>query len=92
MPSVATNVPLLLTIPALYLGWRWFVSYRGDKFIRCASVTLMVLVVTFAVFRIPNVPSWVSGSLLFLLGVLSFLSIGFLLQQAYQALRHRKAR
>ena len=72
-----------------FYAWRIFKSNRGDRFIESGSVTLMVFVVVLASRRIPHVPDWVSNSLVLLLGIATFLSIFFMLQQGYGALRRR---
>lgn len=70
--------------------WRIFKSSPGDKFIECSSVTVMVLVATLAVFRIGYFPDWVLESLEVLLFILTFLSIFFMFQRGYRALRRHE--
>jgi hypothetical protein len=72
--------------------WRMVKSNPSDRFIECGSITVMVLVVTLAVFRIRYFPDWVLESLEVLLFLMTFLSIFFMLQQGYRALRDRKTR
>jgi CDP-diglyceride synthetase len=72
--------------------WRIFKSNRGDKFIEFSSMTVMVFVLTMAVIRIRYFPDWFLESLEVLLYVLTFLSIFFMFQQIYRALRGRKTR
>jgi len=85
----------LLAVTVVVLGyaiifWRIFRRFRGDRFIECASVTTFLLAVVMALYRIPNVPSWVVKSILTLLVFFCWLSVYFGLQQVYRALRHRK--
>jgi hypothetical protein len=70
--------------------WRMIKSNPGDRFIECGSITVMILVVTLAVFRMRYFPDWVLESLEVLLFLMTFLSILFMFQQGYRALRGRK--
>jgi hypothetical protein len=82
---------VLLLVYGLWL-WRIFKSYPGDRFIQCASVTVMVLVAAGAANRIRNFPDWLWEPVTLLLCLLAFLSIFFMSQQGYRALRRRKTR
>jgi hypothetical protein len=70
--------------------WRIFKSNPGDKFIRSATVTVMVLVVTLAAIRINYFSDWVLTSLEVLLYLLTFISTFFMFRDGYRALRRRK--
>lgn len=70
--------------------WRIFRQNRGDRFIETSSMTIMVFVLTMAAMKMHS-PDWVVQFLQLLLGVLTFVSVFFGLQQAFRALRHRKA-
>ena len=70
-------------------AWRILKSNRGDRFMESGSVTLMIFVVVLASRRIPHFPDWVFNSLVLLLGIATFLSLFFMLQQGYSALRRR---
>jgi hypothetical protein len=70
--------------------WRIFKSNPGEKFIQCATITVMILVVTIAAIRTQFFPDWVLTSLECLLYLLTFLSIFFMFQEGYRALRRRK--
>jgi hypothetical protein len=72
--------------------WRIIKGNPGDKFIECSSITVMVFVVTMAAIRIRYFPAWVVESLEVLLYLLTFLSIFFMFQQGYRALRRRRIR
>jgi hypothetical protein len=63
----------------------------GSKVIRCGSIALMVFVVMLALVRIPTIPSWVLEGLGMLLLFLCILTMFFLAQQGYHALRRRKS-
>ncbi len=63
----------------------------GIKVIRCGSIALAVFALILILFKIPNIPSWILGSLGVLLFFLSVLTMFFLAQQGYRALRHRKS-
>jgi hypothetical protein len=69
--------------------WRIFKGNLGNKVIECGSITLMVFVVTLALFK-AKFPAWVSGWLFLLVFLLCLLTLFFLLQQGYRALRRRK--
>ncbi len=70
--------------------WRIFKSNPGDKFIECGSIAVMLLLVILASRKIPHFPSWILTFLMVLLYVMIFVSIFFMLQQGYRALRGRK--
>jgi CDP-diglyceride synthetase len=72
--------------------WRMVKSNPGDRFIECSSITVLLFVVTMAVIRIRYFPDWVLESLEVLLYLMTFLSIFFMFQQGYRALRRRKSR
>lgn len=73
-----------LLIYALFF-WRLIKSNRGDKFIQCGSITVMLFLVLMVLSRIPNFPlddyaPWFAISL-FLLCVLTMF---YLFQQLYR--------
>jgi cation transport ATPase len=70
--------------------WRIFKSNPGNKVIECGSITLIVFVVMLALFKVPNFPVWVLAWLGLLVFLLCLLTIFFLVQQGYHALRRRK--
>jgi hypothetical protein len=73
-----------------YSFWRIFKSNPGNRVIECGSITLMLFAVLMALMRIPNLPFdyfWWLWPTLFLLCMLTMF---FLLQQGYRALRKRK--
>jgi hypothetical protein len=70
--------------------WRIFNGNPGNKVIECGSITLMVFVVMLALFKVPNFPVWVLAWLGILLFLLCLLTMFFLVQQGYRALRRRK--
>jgi hypothetical protein len=72
--------------------WRIFKSNPGDKFLQSASLTVMLFVVTMVAIRTHYFPDWVLTSLEVLLYLLTFLSIFFMFQEGYRALRRRKTR
>ncbi len=85
--GIAGGVGLILAY-GLY-AWRVFRSNPGNRFMESGSVTLMIFVVVLASRRIPHIPDWVFNSLAILLGISTFLSLFFMLQQGYRALRRR---
>jgi hypothetical protein len=70
--------------------WRIFKGNPGNRVIECGSITLIVFVVMLALFKIPNFPVWVLAWLGVLVFLLCLLTIIFLVQQGYRALRRRK--
>lgn len=85
--TAARSIGLFLLYAFMF--WRLFRDNRGNKVIRCGSITLMLFLVMLALTRIPNVPidyvAWL-GPALFLLCMLTMV---FLFQQGYRALRKR---
>jgi len=73
-----------------FVFWRIFKGNRGNKVIECGSITLIVFVVLLALAKVPNLPVWVSGWLAVLLFLLCLITMFFLAQQGYRALRRRK--
>jgi hypothetical protein len=84
---VARGIGLFLLYAFIF--WRLFRDYRGNRVIQCGSITLMLFMVMLALTRIPKVPldyvAWL-GPALFLL---CMLTLFFLFQQGYRALRKR---
>jgi len=73
-----------------YTFWRTFKTNSGNRVIECGSVTLMLLAIILALFKVPNLPDWVLPYLAILLFALCMLTMLFLAQQGYRALRRRK--
>src|ERR1700730_16507145 len=67
--------------------WRIFKSSPGDKFMEFACITVMLFIVILRLLKIPNFPTWVSEPLEVLLGLLAFVTVFFMFQQGYRALR-----
>ena|ERR1700730_6492967 len=91
-PSVVRGIVGSLGLILLYgfSFWRIFKRNPGNRVIECGSITLMVFAVMMALFRIPNFPTWVVALFGLLVLLLGLLTIFFLLQQGYHALRRRK--
>jgi hypothetical protein len=72
-----------------FIFWRTFKDNPGNRVIQCGSVTLMLFLVMLALTRIPKLPidyvAWL-GPALFLLCMLTMF---FLFQQGYRAVRRR---
>jgi hypothetical protein len=72
-----------------FVFWRTFKDNPGNRVIQCGSITLMLFLVMVALTQIPHVPfdyvAWL-GPALFLLCMLTMF---FLFQQGYRALRRR---
>ncbi len=88
IPRVVGSVGLVLLYG--YSFWRIFKRNPGNKVIECGVITLMVFVLAMALFKIPQFPIWIVASLFFLVFLLGILTMGFLAQQGYRALRHRR--
>jgi hypothetical protein len=72
--------------------WQVFKSDPGDRFVRCASITIIIWALTRptrAAIKTHFFPDWVLTSLLILLCLLTFLSIFFMFQEGYRAARRR---
>ncbi len=85
--GIAGGAGLILAY-GLY-AWRIFKRNPGDRFMESGSVTVMIFAVVLASRRILHFPDWVFNSLVLLLGIATFLSLFFMLQQGYRALRRR---
>jgi hypothetical protein len=72
-----------------FIFWRTFKDNPGNRVIQCGSITLMLFLVMLALTRIPQFPidyvAWL-GPALFLLCMLTMF---FLFQQGYRAVRGR---
>jgi hypothetical protein len=71
-----------------FLLWRTFKNSQGNRVIQCGSITIMLFLVLVALMSIPNLPFdyvWWLWPALFLL---CMLTIFFLFQQGYRALRN----
>jgi hypothetical protein len=98
MVAIDTNiVRIIIGTAGLLLAygfsiWHVFKSDPDDRFIRCGSITVIIWGLTrptTAAVRTNFFPDWVLTSLLVLLYVLTFLSIFFMLQGGYRAVRRR---
>jgi ABC-type lipoprotein release transport system permease subunit len=91
--SIGTIVGALGVLLAYGLSfWRIFNRFRGDKFIESATITTFLLAGAFSVHKIPDAPSWMAKAIFVLACCFCWLSVYFGLQQAYHAIRHRKAK
>jgi hypothetical protein len=73
-----------------FIFWWTFKDNPGNRVIQCGSITLMLFLVMVALMQIPSVPfdyvAWLGPALL----LLCMLTMFFLFQQGYRALRGRK--
>jgi hypothetical protein len=72
-----------------FILWRLFKSNQGNRVIQCGSIALMLLMAMTVLMRIPHVPVDVVAWLGLALFLLCLLTMFFLLQQGYRALRNR---
>jgi len=86
--DIASGIGLFLFYG--YSFWRIFKSNSGNRVIECGSITLMLFAIILALFKIPNLPDWVLPYMFILLFLLCMLTMVFLAQQGYRALRRRK--
>lgn len=72
-----------------FLFWRTFKDNPGNRVIRCGSITLMLFLVMMALTQIPHVPfdyvAWLGPALF----VICMLTMFFLFQKGYRALRNK---
>jgi hypothetical protein len=86
---IVRGVGLLLLYSFIF--WRLFKNNRGNRVIQCGSIALMLFMAMMALMRIPNFPVDVVAWLGLALFLLCLLTMFFLLQQGYRALRSRKS-
>jgi hypothetical protein len=81
-----------LGLVALYLFtlWNIFKTNPGNKVVRCGVTALVVFVVLAVLMQFPAVPEWVRGSVVYLLFLLCLLTMGFVFQRGYRAVRRRR--
>jgi len=72
--------------------WRIFKSNRGNRVIECGILALMCMLVLVTAMKIREVPEWALGGIGLLLFILCLLTMGFLFQQGYRAIRLRLAK
>jgi hypothetical protein len=91
-PSVIHGVigGVALIVAYGFSFWRIFKHNPGSKVIECGSITLMLFIIAVVLFKVPNFPVWILASLFLLIFLLCLLTLGFLVQQGYRAVRHRK--
>lgn len=74
-----------------FIFWRLFKNNRGNRVIQCGSIALMLLMAMTVLMKIPHFPVDVVAWLGLALFLLCLLTMFFLFQQGYRALRNRKA-
>lgn len=85
--GIADGIGLVLFYGSAF--WLIFKRNSANKVIQCGSVTLIVFVVMLALFKSLS-PAWVLRWILLLVLLLGFLTMFFLVQQGYRAVRRRK--
>lgn len=79
-------------IAILFYGlsfWRIFKNNRGSRIVECGTLTIMVLVTLAFLMKIVDLPDWAFGLFLLLLFLLCMLTLFFVAQRGYYALRRR---
>ncbi len=86
--SVVSGMALIV----FYAFALWRVARRntGNRVIECGCLTLIVFALLMATVNIPNLPDWVAPRLGILLLLLGLLTMVFLVQQGYNAIRGKK--
>jgi len=69
--------------------WLIFKRNSGNRVVECGSITLIVFVVMLALFN-AKPPAWTLRWLLLLVFLLCLLTMFFLVQQGYRAVRRHK--
>jgi Na+/alanine symporter len=69
--------------------WRIVKRNQGNRVIECGSIALVAFFIMAALVRVPNLPDWIVPALGILFLLLGFLMILFLIQQGYNAIRHK---
>lgn len=72
-----------------FVFWQIFKTNPANRVIRCGVIALVVFAALAVLMKVPWVPDWVLGSLGLLLFFLCLLTMGFLFQQGYRAIRRR---
>jgi hypothetical protein len=75
-----------------WLFWRTFKNSKGNRVIQCGTIAVMLFFVILALLRIPNVPFDYVWWLFPAVFSLCMLTMFFLFQQGYRALRNRWGR
>jgi 4-hydroxybenzoate polyprenyltransferase len=73
----------------LLVFWQIFKTHEGNRVVRCGVIALTVCFALAALMKMPAVPDWVLGSVGLLLLFLCLLTMAFLFQQGYRAIRSR---
>ena|ERR1700761_6041672 len=81
-----------LLLASGYSLWRISKRNAGNRVIACGSITIMVFGVAIALSRIPHFPIWIKASVIFFVFLLALLTMVFLVQQGYRAVRQRNMR
>jgi Ca2+/Na+ antiporter len=78
------NVIAAIVVPGLYVCSvvRIIKSRAADRAVSCAGMMLIVFFVLMAALSVPNIPSWISPSLGFLVLLLGLSTLFFLLKRA----------
>ena len=86
--GITGNVVLFLLCG--YSLWFAFKSSRGNRVIQCGSITVLAFAVTLALFKVRDLPAWVLPWAMLVVFLLCMITMLFLVQQGYRALRRRK--
>jgi hypothetical protein len=80
---------LALLALCVYCSWVTFKTSPGNRLIRCGISTLGVFAALAGLMRLHSVPQWLLNCVGWLLLLLCLLTVVFLFQRAYRAIRRR---
>src|ERR1700682_1743212 len=83
------STALFVGVLALYLNafWKVFRTHPGSRFVRCGIIALVVFAALLVLIRFPSVPQWLLNYVGLLLLALCLLTMAFLFQRGYRAIR-----
>ena len=70
--------------------WRIYRNNRGSRIVESGTLTIMVTLCFAFLLNVVDFPDWVFASIILLLFVLCMLTLFFVFQRAYHALRGRR--
>jgi hypothetical protein len=89
MPPSWQRAAIFIGVLAIYLNafWKVFRAHPGNKLVRCGIIALVVFAALLVLIRFPSVPQWLLNYVGLLLLSLCLLTMAFLFQRGYRAVR-----